>query len=106
MTCETNEGKTVRLPKWFAVTILSGAVSFAGFAITVISDEAKEDAALKKNSEQINQNTQGLSRNSSDISQIKTDIAVIRVQQEGTDKSLERIEKAQEAILKKLTQPN
>lgn len=104
MTCQTNEGKTVRLPKWFAVTILSGAVSFAGFAITVISDEAKEDAALKKNSEQINQNSQGLSRNSSDISQIKTDIAVIRVQQEGTDKSLERIEKAQEAILKKLTE--
>ena len=51
MTCETTDNKTVRLPKWFAVTILSGAVSFAGFAITVISDEAKEDAALKKNSE-------------------------------------------------------
>ena len=104
MTCETTENKTVRLPKWFAVTILSGAVSFAGFAITVISDEAKEDAALKKNSDQINLNAQGLSRNSADISQIKTDIAVIRVQQEGTDKSLERIEKAQEAILKKLTE--
>ncbi len=104
MTCETTEDKTVRLPKWFAVTILSGAVSFAGFAITVISDEAKEDAALKKNSDQINLNAQGLSRNSADISQIKTDIAVIRVQQEGTDKSLERIEKAQEAILKKLTE--
>ena len=104
MTCETTEDKTVRLPKWFAVTILSGAVSFAGFAITVISDEAKEDAALKKNSDQINLNAQGLSRNSADISQIKTDIAVIRVQQEGTDKSLERIEKAQEAILEKLTE--
>ncbi len=104
MTCETTENKTVRLPKWFAVTILSGAVSFAGFAITVISDEAKEDAALKKNSDQINLNAQGLSRNSADISQIKTDIAVIRVQQEGTDKSLERIEKAQEAILEKLTE--
>tara|TARA_R100000654_G_scaffold935_2_gene3601 strand:- start:282 stop:599 length:318 start_codon:yes stop_codon:yes gene_type:complete len=103
MTCETTDNKTVRLPKWFAVTILSGAVSFAGFAITVISDEAKEDAALKKNSEQITENAQGLSRNSSDISQIKTDIAVIRVQQEGTDKSLDRIEKAQEAILKKLS---
>ena len=104
MTCETTEDKTVRLPKCFAVTILSGAVSFAGYAITVISDEAKEDAALKKNSDQINLNAQGLSRNSADISQIKTDIAVIRVQQEGTDKSLERIEKAQEAILEKLTQ--
>ena len=104
MTCETTENNTVRLPKWFAVTILSGAVSFAGFAITVIIDEAKEDAALKKNSYQINLNAQGLTRNSADISQIKTDIAVIRVQQEGTDKSLERIEKAQEAILEKLTE--
>ncbi len=104
MTCETTENKTVRLPKWFAVTILSGAISFAGFAIKVISSEAKEEANLKKHADQIDDNTQGLSRNSSDISQIKTDIAVIRVQQEGTDKSLERIEKAQEAILEKLTE--
>ena len=42
MTVKTNGDNIVRLPKWFAVTILSGAVSFAGFAVSVISNNARE----------------------------------------------------------------
>ena len=103
MTCETTENKTVRLPKWFAITILSGAVSFAGFAVTVISDEAREEAKMKEQKVSIDKNTKDIKTNTSTISLIKTDIAVIRVQQTANDKALERIEKTQQAILDKLS---
>jgi len=103
MTCETTDNKTVRLPKWFAITILSGAVSFAGFAVTVISDEAREEAKMKEQDNQIRNNSENLAKHRVDIGEIKTDIAVIRAQQSSSDKSLERIEKTQQAILDKLS---
>lgn len=104
MTCKQEEdGKTVKLPKWFAITILSGAVSFAGFAVTVISDEAREEAKMKEQDNQIRNNSTSLSQHGVDIGEIKTDIAVIRAQQSSSDRSLERIEKTQQAILDKLS---
>tara|TARA_R100000808_G_scaffold8658_1_gene24409 strand:+ start:87 stop:401 length:315 start_codon:yes stop_codon:yes gene_type:complete len=103
MTCDVEgSDNVVRLPKWFAITILSGAVSFAGFALTVITNEAKEEAEIERHKVSINKNTKDINSNASNISQIKTDIAVIRVQQTANDKALERIESKQEAILKKL----
>lgn len=103
MTCDVEgSDNVVRLPKWFAITILSGAVSFAGFALTVISNEAKEEAEIERHKVSIEKNTKDINSNASNISQIKTDIAVIRVQQTANDKALERIESKQEAILKKL----
>jgi len=104
MTCQQEEdGKTVKLPKWFAITILSGAVSFAGFAVTVISDEAREEAKMKEQDQQIKNNSLNLTNHGVDIGEIKTDIAVIRAQQSSSDKSLDRIEKTQQAILDKLS---
>jgi len=103
MTCDVEgSGNVVRLPKWFAITILSGAVSFAGFALTVISNEAKEEAEIESHKISIDKNTKDINSNTKTISEIKTDIAVIRVQQTANDKALERIESKQEAILKKL----
>ena len=103
MTCDVEgSGNVVRLPKWFAITILSGAVSFAGFALTVISNEAKEEAEIESHKISIDKNTKDINSNTKTISEIKTDIAVIRVQQTAKDKALERIESKQEAILKKL----
>ena len=103
MTCDVEgSGNVVRLPKWFAITILSGAVSFAGFAISVISNEAREEAEIERHKVAIGKNTKDINSNTKTISEIKTDIAVIRVQQTANDKALERIESKQEAILKKL----
>ena len=103
MTCDVEgSDNVVRLPKWFAITILSGAVSFAGFALTVITNEAKEEAEIESHKVSINKNTKDITSNTKTISEIKTDIAVIRVQQTANDKALERIESKQEAILKKL----
>lgn len=103
MTCDVEEsGNVVRLPKWFAITILSGAVSFAGFALTVISNEAKEEAEIETHKISIGKNSKEINSNTTTISEIKTDIAVIRVQQTANDKALERIESAQKTILNKL----
>ena len=103
MTCDVEgSGNVVRLPKWFAITILSGAVSFAGFAISVITNEAKEEVKIERHKNSIEENSKDTASNTTTISEIKTDIAVIRVQQIANDKALERIENKQEAILKKL----
>lgn len=100
MTCDVeSSGNVVRLPKWFVITILSGAVSFAGFAISVITNEAKEEAQIVDHEKTINLNESKINSNSKTISEIKTDIAVIRVQQSANDKALERIEVKQSAIL-------
>lgn len=100
MTCDVeSSGNVVRLPRWFVITILTGAVSFAGFAISVISNEAKEEAQLADHDKTISINKTKIDTNSSTISEIKTDIAVIRVQQSANDKALERIEQKQAAIL-------
>lgn len=104
MTCDVEgSDNVVRLPKWFAITILSGAVSFAGFALSVISNEAKEEAEIERHKVSIDKNTKDIKTNTSTIPLIKTDIAVIRVQQTANDKALERIEKTQQAILDKLS---
>ena len=100
MTCDVEgSGNVVKLPKWFVITILSGAVSFAGFAISVITNEAKEEAQLVDHDKTISLNESKIDTNSKTISEIKTDIAVIRVQQSANDKALERIEVKQSAIL-------
>jgi len=100
MTCDVeSSGNVVRLPRWFVITILSGAVSFAGFAISVITNEAKEEAQLTDHDKTISLNENKINSNSATISEIKTDIAVIRVQQSANDKALERIEVKQSAIL-------
>ena len=100
MTCDVEgSGNVVKLPKWFVITILSGAVSFAGFAISVITNEAKEEAQLADHDKTISINETKINSNSATISEIKTDIAVIRVQQSANDKALERIEVNQSAIL-------
>tara|TARA_X000001382_G_scaffold115149_1_gene93761 strand:+ start:349 stop:669 length:321 start_codon:yes stop_codon:yes gene_type:complete len=104
MTCDVEgSGNVVRLPRWFVIVILSGAVSFAGFAISVINNEAKEEAKLLNHDKTIYLNENKINSNSSTISEIKTDIAVIRVQQSANDKALERIEVKQSAILDALT---
>ena len=103
MTCDVEgSGNVVRLPKWFAITILSGAVSFAGFAVSVITNEAKEEVKIERHKNSIEENSKDAATNTKTISEIKTDIAVIRVQQIANDKAVERIENKQEAILKKL----
>jgi len=102
VTVKTNGDNIVRLPKWFAVTILSGAVSFAGFAVSVISNNARESLEIKRNRASVDTNAAALTRHASDISDIKTDVAVIRTKQEGTDEALDRIEVRQSAILEKL----
>jgi hypothetical protein len=103
MTCDVEgSGNVVKLPKWFVITILSGAVSFAGFAISVITNEAKEEAQLIEHDKTITLNKSKIDTNSKTISEIKTDIAVIRVQQTANDKALDRIEENQTAILKAL----
>ena len=100
MTCDVEgSGNVVKLPKWFVITILSGAVSFAGFAISVITNEAKEEAQILDHDKTITLNESKINSNSQTISEIKTDIAVIRVQQSANDKALERIEVKQSAIL-------
>ena len=100
MTCDVeSSGNVVRLPRWFVITILSGAVSFAGFAISVITNEAKEEAQIVDHDKTITLNESKINSNSQTISEIKTDIAVIRVQQSANDKALERIEVKQSAIL-------
>tara|TARA_A100001515_G_scaffold117493_1_gene99522 strand:+ start:159 stop:479 length:321 start_codon:yes stop_codon:yes gene_type:complete len=100
MTCDIeSSGNVVRLPRWFVITILSGAVSFAGFAISVITNEAKEEAQIVDHDRTITLNESKIDSNSQTISEIKTDIAVIRVQQSANDKALERIEVKQSAIL-------
>ena len=100
MTCDVeSSGNVVRLPRWFVITILSGAVSFAGFAISVITNEAKEEAQILDHDKTITLNESKINSNSQTISEIKTDIAVIRVQQSANDKALERIEVKQSAIL-------
>jgi len=100
MTCDVEgSGNVVRLPRWFVIVILSGDVSFAGFAISVITNEAKEEAQLLDHDKTIYLNENKINSNSSTISEIKTDIAVIRVQQSANDKALERIEVKQSAIL-------
>ena len=103
MTCDVEgSGNVVKLPKWFVITILSGAVSFAGFAISVITNEAKEEAQLVEHDKTITLNKSKIDTNSKTISEIKTDIAVIRVQQTANDKALDRIEENQTAILNAL----
>lgn len=102
MTVKTDSDNIVRLPRWFAVTILSGAVSFAGFAVSVISNNARESLEIKRNRASVDTNSAALSRHSAVIGDIKTDVAVIRTKQEGTDEALDRIEVRQSAILEKL----
>ena len=102
MTVKTNGENVVKLPRWFAVTILSGAVSFAGFAVSVISNNARESLEIKRNAARVDTNSAALSKHAAVINDIKTDVAVIRTKQEGTDEALDRIEVRQNAILEKL----
>tara|TARA_R110002020_G_scaffold10290_2_gene39707 strand:+ start:244 stop:558 length:315 start_codon:yes stop_codon:yes gene_type:complete len=103
MTVEKDKDNIVKLPKWFVITILSGAVSFAGFAVTVIGNHARETKEIENHKVRIDGNAAALVHHAADISDIKTDVAVIRTRQEGTDEALDRIEVRQTAILDKLS---
>ena len=102
MTVERDKDNIVKLPKWFVITILSGAVSFCTFAVTVIGNNARESKEIETHKVRIDNNAAALVNHAGDIADIKTDVAVIRTRQEGTDEALDRIEVRQTAILDKL----
>ncbi len=100
---KTKDGETVKLPKWFCATIITGGISMVSFAVTMMSREAVESEELKRHDKVISSHSETLIKHSEAIGSIKTDIAIIRTRQEGTDGALERIEVQQTKILDKLT---